>query len=88
MKRKEGFKMGSVCGEKFLMAEGEENMDFNKIISLNETAAFLWEAMGDADFTVEDLVAKLTEEYEVTADDARQNIEQFIEETKSVGVVE
>lgn len=88
MKRKEGFTMGSVCGEKFLMAEGQENMDFNRIISLNETAAFLWEAMGEGEFTVEDLVEKLTAEYEVSTEEATSNIEQLIDKMKEVGVVE
>lgn len=80
--------MGSVCGAKFLMAEGIENIDFNQIISLNETAAFLWEAMGDDPFTVEELAEKLTAEYEVSHAEAKDCIEQFLADLKKAGVIE
>lgn len=87
MKKKEGFVMNSVCGEKFLVAEGVENIDFNQIIALNSTAVFLWEAMGEGEFTVEELVEKLTAEYEVSAEEAKDCIEQLIADMKKAGVI-
>ena len=80
--------MREVCGDKFLIAMGVENIDMNSIINLNETAAFLWKAMGDGDFSVDDLVAKLTDEYEVSAEMAKANIESVLEEMRKAGVVE
>ena len=80
--------MREVCGDKFLIAMGVENIDMNSIINLNETAAFLWKAMGDGEFSVDDLVAKLTDEYEVSAEMAKANIESVLEEMRKVGVVE
>lgn len=88
MKKKEGFEMRSVCGEKFLMATGVENIDFDRLVVLNETAAFLWEAMGDAEFTIDELVEKLTAEYEVSAEEARSGIGQLLDDMKKAGVVE
>lgn len=87
MKKKEGFEMSSVCGEKFLMAEGVENIDNNIIITLNETAAFLWEAMGNEEFTIDQLLEKLTEAYEVSADDAKYHIERLIADMQKAGVI-
>ena len=43
MKLKKGFALHDVCGEKVLIAEGIENVNFSKMINLNPTAAFLWE---------------------------------------------
>ena len=43
MKAKKGFKLRDVCGEKIIVAEGKENIDFSNIISMNESAAYLWE---------------------------------------------
>lgn len=80
--------MREVCGEKILIAMGVENIDMNSIINLNETAAFLWDAMGDGEFSVDDLVAKLTDEYEVSAEMAKANIESVLEEMRKAGVVE
>ena len=88
MKKKTGIEMREVCGDKFLIAMGVENIDMNSIINLNETAAFLWKAMGDGEFSVDDLVAKLTDEYEVSAEMAKANIESVLEEMRKVGVVE
>ena len=45
MRKKKGFELRDVCGEHVIMAYGMENIDFSKIISLNETAAFLWKAV-------------------------------------------
>ena len=87
MKKQENIVLRSVCGTQYLIAEGEENMDFNQLVELNETAAFLWEAMGDGDFTVEELVEKLTGEYEVSQDIARENVLQLLNELKKVGAV-
>ena len=45
MRIKTGFELRDVCGEKIVMAYGMENIDFSRIICLNDTAAYLWEAM-------------------------------------------
>ena len=42
MKIKKGFVLRQMCGENIVTAEGLEHINFNKLISLNSTAAFLW----------------------------------------------
>ena len=42
MKIKKGFVLREMCGENIVTAEGLEHINFNKLISLNSTAAFLW----------------------------------------------
>ena len=64
MKVKEGFTLRNVCGENIIVAEGIANIDFGSIISLNESAAYLWEKAKQQDFTTEDLVRWLTEDYD------------------------
>ena len=44
-----------MCGENIVTAEGMENINFNKLISLNSTAAFLWEALVGKEFTAEEM---------------------------------
>ena len=53
MRTKKGFKLREVCGEKILLAEGVENIDFSDIISMNASSAYLWEQVDGKDFTVE-----------------------------------
>ena len=41
MKIKDGFVLREMCGEKIVTGEGFEHINFNKLISLNATAAYL-----------------------------------------------
>ena len=63
MKKKPGFTLRDVCGEQVIIADGKENIDFSKIISMNESSAYLWNSVGDDDFTAESLCKLLVEEY-------------------------
>jgi hypothetical protein len=63
MKIKEGFVLREMCGENIVAAEGLQNINFNKLISLNSTAAFLWKELVGKEFTAEDMASLLVEEY-------------------------
>ena len=65
MRKKEGFNIRKVCGENILVAEGMSNIDFSDIISMNETAAYLWNSIGYEEFTVQTLADLLVKEYEI-----------------------
>ena len=87
MKLKSGFALRDICGEKVLVAEGLENIDFSKIVNLNETAAYLWEKLdGRENFEVDDMVALLLEEYDVSADVARRDCADLIERWVEAGL--
>lgn len=45
MRIKDGFELREICGEHVILSHGMDNIDFSKIISLNETAAFLWKRL-------------------------------------------
>lgn len=79
--------MRSVCGERFLIAEGEDNIDFSELIALNDTAVFLWDKMGDTDFSADSLVAALLSEYEVSEADARTDVDAFIKQLEDKGII-
>lgn len=89
MRQKKGFALRNVCGEHVIVAEGLEVINFNKLLSLNETAAYLWEqAAKMGDFTAEQLADKLCEEYEVSREQAQQDVEGMIAQWQEIGVVE
>ena len=88
MKIKQGFNLRTVCGENIIVAEGLSNIDFSRIISLNESAAYLWKNIHDKDFDADTLVSLLTEEYDVSDEKARQDIETLIEQWKDAGLIE
>ena len=89
MKIKEGFEIQNVCGEYIIVPAGVENVDYSRIISLNETAAYLWESVaGKEAFTTDDLVALLLSEYEVEESVAREDCELIVERWKEMELVE
>ena len=89
MRIKKGFVLRQVCGENVIVGEGLDAINFGKLLSLNETAAWLWQyAVALGDFTVDSLVAKLLEEYDVTEDVARRDVTNIVNEWQKVAVVE
>ena len=65
MKRKSGFVLRQVCGEYVIVGEGLERVNFNKMISLNATAAYLWDAVESKEFSVQTLTDMLLDKYDV-----------------------
>ena len=88
MKAKPGFKLRSVCGENIIVAEGEENIDFSNIISMNESSAYLWQNIQGKEFTHEDLVDLLTQEYEVDEATAMKDVKALTELWLQAGIIE
>mgnify|MGYP000847838804 FL=1 len=88
MKTKQGFILRNVCGENIIVAEGETNIDFSNIISMNETSAFLWNNIQGKEFIHDDLVDLLTETYQVDAQKALEDVTRLVENWKSAGIIE
>lgn len=88
MKTKKGFKLRSICGENVIVAEGIENIDFSKIISMNESAAYLWQNIEGKEFTKKKLVDLLTAEYEVDETTARQDVATMLQQWTEAGMLE
>lgn len=88
MKAKQGFRLRTICGENIIVAEGIQNIDFSRIISMNESAAFLWTKIQDKEFTVDTLTNFLLEEYEVDEATARRDAETLVEKWLEAGIIE
>ena len=63
-------------------------MNFNKIISLNESAAWLWEQLQGKDFTEDTLTGLLLEKYDVSAEQAQADIAKLLAQWVEQGIVE
>jgi hypothetical protein len=89
MRQKEGFVLREICGEKAVVAEGHKVVDFGKIISMNDTAAWLWEKCTElGDFTAEQLAEAICEEYEVEPSKAQADVNSILATWKELGLVE
>ena len=89
MKQKKGFVLRDVCGDKAIVGEGIETVNFNKLVALNDTAAWLWEKAAElGDFTPQQLADALCEEYDVTPERALADVEKLIATLQSAGLIE
>jgi len=77
---KKGFKLRPLGNEFILVGEGIEQINFNKMITMNETAAYLWQKVQEGvDFDAEKLAELLTEEYEVSYEQALKDAQTTIQ---------
>ena len=88
MKIKDGFELRDVCGEHIIVAYGEENIDFSKVISLNESAAYLWRAVEGQEFSTRTLVSLLCKEYDVDEPTATADIDRMLQDWQAAGLVQ
>lgn len=88
MRVKQGFVLRDMCGEHIVSAEGIGNFDFNKVISLNDTAAYLWNAVSGRDFDEGLLAELLLERYAVDAPTAAKDASALCARWKEAGLLE
>ena len=81
--------MRDICGEHVIAPEGKENIDFSNLISLNESAAYLWKkAVDKGTFNIDDLAEMLTDEYDVDKETALKDAEETVREWYKTGIIE
>lgn len=86
MKIKDGFILRKVGGQNVVVAIGAASRDFNGIMRLNETGAFLWSQLS-AEKTEQQLCDALLKEYEVTAGQAAADVAEFIGTLKNAALL-
>jgi len=86
MKLKDSFILREVAGQNVVLPM-DGDIDMNTMITLNGTAAFLWERLQEE--TSEDaLVAALTAEYDVDEARARESVKRFVGKLEENGFIE
>jgi len=87
MKTKKGFVLRTLGKEYILAAEGlETNAD--RLISMNESSAFLWKAVEDREFDADTLINFLMEEYGITREVAAKDVAALLQVWQKAGIVD
>ena len=87
MKRKNGFIVRQIADQNIVVAVGEASKIFHGMIKLNESGLFIWNCL-ENDVTVEDIVAAMTERYDVDAERAANDIKAFTDTLLEAGIIE
>lgn len=86
MKLVEGFRLRDVMGQATVIGEGVEQVNFNKLVTLNESAAFLWRSVEGKEFTVETLASLLIENYGIDGALAAKDAETLAGQWLEIGL--
>lgn len=87
MKTKKGFMLRSVAQRHVVVPIGQASVDFNGIITLNDTGAFLWQKLFDG-CTYDELLNSLLSEYDVSEDIARHDIDAFLDTARGARLLD
>ena len=86
MKIKKDFILRKVADSYVVVPVGKLTLDFNGIINLNETGAFLFGLLQEG-AEKEDLLRKMLEEYDVTPEKAAADIDIFLKKAEEADVL-
>lgn len=86
MKIKDGFILREVAGSYLVVAVGVRVKDFNGMVNLNETGAFLWKLL-EKGATEEEAVAELLKEYDVDEETAKADVKAFVSKLTEAGLL-
>ena len=92
MRTIDGFRLRKLGNEYILVGESMALINFNKMITLNETAAFLWEKADEltknqGTFDASALCKALCEDYDVAPEQAMTDVENTLASWTEAGVV-
>ena len=88
MKLVEGFTLRNIMGQPTIIGEGVAQVDFNKLITLNQTAAFLWEQLEGKEFALEDVVSLLMDTFAIDRELAEKDAESICRKWIELGLAE
>lgn len=83
----EGFRLRDVMGQATVIGEGVEQVNFNKLITLNSTAAYLWREVESKDFDAYVLAQLLVQEYGIDENLAQKDAAAILTQWTEIGLV-
>lgn len=87
MKTKKGFMLRKTGGMNVVVAVGKASDEFNGMITLNETGAFLWEELAKGT-DYDSLLRKMLSEYDTDEATARAGIDGFLNTAREAGLID
>lgn len=88
MKTKKGFTLRSLGNEYILVADGLEVVDFNRMVSMNDSAALLWKEIDGKEFDADTLADILVDNYDISRETAQRDVALLLQSWQKAGIVE
>lgn len=81
-----GVALATVCNENLLVATRRASEKVPAIKEVNETGAFVWQMLAQGE-SLEEITAKTSAEYEISAEEAKAGLLDFIKTLQSAGYI-
>lgn len=88
MKTRKGYSLRPLGKEYILVADGLEAVDFSRMVSMNESAALLWEAVEGKDFDAGTLADLLVDNYGIDRERAEKDVSVLLETWRKASIIE
>lgn len=86
MKLKKQLVKRNIAGDVILVPVGDSSLTLKGLMTLNETAEFIWDRLSEA-AGAEELAAALCGEYEVDAVTARADVDEILAQLAELGIL-
>ena len=88
MRTKKGFTLRPLGQEYILVAEGLDVADSTRMVSLNSTAAFLWQEVEGKEFDAQTLADILIDNWKISPETAEKDVAALLKSWVAAGIVE
>ena len=88
MKIRDQYKVREIACEHVVIMQGRYGADMTRVISLNESALFLWNELQGREFAAEDAARLLTERYGIGDDAALRDARRWVATLEECKLVE
>lgn len=87
IKIKQDYMYKKIAGQDIIIPVGSTAMNTNEMMTLKGSGAFIYELFYKG-ATIDEVVGKLTETYEIDEDTARRDTENFVNKLKEFNMIE
>ena len=86
IKTKPGYQIRQVLDAYLILGKGKDTYAPRQIMSMNESGAFLWKLLENG-ATTDELVASMTQEYDVSAEVAARDVDKFLAQLREKALI-
>ncbi len=88
MRKIEGLKIRNIAGENLIIKKSDNVVDMTRVIEFNDSALYIWEELGDAEFSNDDVAELLSSHYHIDASKAKIDAGKLIDSMLKAGLIE
>lgn len=87
MKLKSNLEIRQLTPKTFIL-ESVDDDNFNKVVTFNASAAYLWKALSQKEFTNDDVTRLLVDRYKIDEPIARRDADSIIDSWQNASLIE